>query len=104
MLHTDESVPQRPADWQTSLSEEEKKAAHKVLEKIWATATGRRRQQVRYKMARIDPELAAKWAVEAKVKPEDIPEPKPIQKIADEDLDDALAISRNNNSGRLIVR
>jgi Carboxypeptidase regulatory-like domain len=92
MLRSDEPAPQRPADWRTSLIEEEKKAAHKVLEKNWATATGSQRQQARYKMARIDPELAAKWAVEANVKPADIPEPKPLSKIADEDIDDALAV------------
>jgi protocatechuate 3,4-dioxygenase beta subunit len=92
MLRTDEPVPQRPADSQSSPNEEEKKAAHIFLEKIWATTPAKQRRPVFYKMARIDPELAAKWAVEAKIKPKDIPEPKPIQKIAEEDLDEAFAV------------
>jgi protocatechuate 3,4-dioxygenase beta subunit len=92
MLRTDEPATQHPAISQTSPNEEEKKAAHIFLEKIWSMSTGNQRRSARYKMARIDPELAAKWAVEAKVKPADLSEPKPIQSVADEDLDEAFAM------------
>ncbi|MGD0518901.1 MAG: carboxypeptidase regulatory-like domain-containing protein [Thermoguttaceae bacterium] len=99
MPRTDEPAVQRPPYSPTSLNEEEKKAAHVYLEKIWATTTGNQRRSARYKMARIDPELAAKWVVEAKVKPQDIPEPKSMEKIAEDDLDEALSQIAKQGAG-----
>jgi protocatechuate 3,4-dioxygenase beta subunit len=92
MLKTDEPIAQ-PSPLSTSLKEAEKQAARAILEKMWATTTGSQRRWARYKMAQIDPELAGKWAAEAKVKPEDILEPKiAINKAAQEDLEEAISL------------
>jgi hypothetical protein len=91
MHGSSEPVPQRQKVWSTTPSETEKYAAHKLLETMHKRAAGQKRFTTILVMDKIDPELATKWAAEDGVKLDEIRRRKTLEKIAEENLDEALS-------------
>ena len=100
MLKTTEPPP-RPASIACLSGPELRKAAKQLLEKLWA-GNENYRPWACSKMARVDPELARKWAAAAK-NASNAPQGayqspyQSLDNLAEQDLDEALSVVDKNN-------
>jgi len=99
MVRTTESPPQHARPLAAS-ADAEKQAARKLLEKLWDAASkdGSTRRWIVAAMTKIDPRQGQKWAEQAKLEPQKRVDQDMLNRVADDDLEEALSVVAEQGS------
>ncbi|HLJ94844.1 MAG TPA: sigma-70 family RNA polymerase sigma factor, partial [Gemmataceae bacterium] len=95
LVRMDEPLPQPKKRAQTPSFEEERQVARQLLEKLWALPLEAKRTSMRTLlegMARVDPQVAQRWAKEAGPRYENIVRTTMAEQLAATDADEALTL------------
>jgi hypothetical protein len=95
LLRTDEPIPKPEQRAKQPSFEEQRQVARKLLEKLWALPMELKRTGMRTileSMARLDPNVAQRWAKEAGAQYENIVRTAIAENLAAADADEALAL------------